>query len=350
MEDVMKAKPISMIVVLGIVLGLSGVAEGPKEAEPTSYAEIVYVQGSDLLIIRSNGQTVSGEPIGVRLYSGDQIQTGAKTSAELVAMPRRSRLRLSENTVVTIGMLGDDGSTTLKLLYGRLRSKVEKVVGTQVPYSIVSRSFVAGVRGTDFGCDSLVSRAGEQASSKIYCFEGSVEVKPTQVVEVAEKKESPTDKVGEADGNAPKEEAPPSPIVVSAGAMALIEEKGQGRTADIIERPIDIEIKVFWKANEFTASQPTALVAATSTTELAPGAALDFARINTGIKAKNQAMGGALLIFACGAAFDVASVLMRSHDAYQADGLLVGGAACAAMGLPVIIYSISVNPLKGIKH
>jgi hypothetical protein len=350
MKDVMKTKPFFLILLLGIVLGTSVVADGAKDSAPTSYAEIVFVQGEDLLILRSDGQAVSGEPIGIRLYAGDQIQTGAKTSAELVTMPRKSRLRLSENTVVTIGTLGDDGSTTLKLIYGRLRSKVEKLAGTKAPYNVVARSFVAGVRGTDFGCDSLIPRAGEQASSRIYCFEGSVEVKPTQIVPEAEKKENQAENEGQTDSNATKEEIPAGPIVVSAGGMALIEEKGQGKPADIVERPIDIEIKAFWKANEFTEVQPTAAIASASDMGLAPGFKVDLDQIEKGIKEKNKAMGGALLIFACGTALDIASSVMRSRDTQLSEGLLSGGAACAAMGIPIMIYAISIKPLKGIKR
>jgi hypothetical protein len=288
----------------------------------------------------------------MHLNAGDQVQTGSKTSVELVAMPRRSRLRLSENTVVTIGALGGDGSTTLKLLYGRLRSKVEKIAGTPTPFHVVSRSFVAGVRGTDFGCDLLVPRAGETATAQIYCFEGSVEVAPSTqaATELGEKKE---------EGAA--EEAPPanppsvegtafSPLVVSAGAMAIIETRGQGKAADVVEKPIDTEIKTFWRANEFTAAQPVGIVTPAEAQELAPGALLDLSPIKKGIKAKNNAMAGAFVLFASGAGLNIASFVVRNDNAKMADGLLVGGAACAAMGLPVMIYSIALNPLKGIKR
>jgi hypothetical protein len=340
------------IALLSLALGIMTYAEEPKDSSKNAYAEIVFVQGNDLLVLRSDGQPISDEPIGIHLYAGDQVQTGSKTSVELVAMPRRSRLRLSENTVVTIGALGGDGSTTLKLLYGRLRSKVEKIAGTPTPFHVVSRSFVAGVRGTDFGCDLLVPRAGETSSAKIYCFEGSVEVLPSTqaATELAEKKEEGAAKEVPSANPPPAEGGDFAPLVVSAGAMAIIDTKGQGKAADVVEKPIDIEIKAFWRANEFTAAQPVGIVMPTDAQELAPGALLDLTPIKKGIKAKNNAMAGAFVLFASGAGLNIASFMLRKDSAKTADGLLVGGAACAAMGLPVMIYSIALNPLKGAKR
>jgi hypothetical protein len=327
-------------------------AEEAKTAEKGAYAEIVFVQGNDLLILKSSGGTENGDPIGLKLSTGDQIQTGAKTSVELVAMPRRSRLRLSENTVVTIGSINADGSTSLILLYGRLRSKVEKIAGKTIPFNVVSHSFVAGVRGTDFGCDMLVPRAGEQASAKIYCFEGSVEVAPSTQADTGA---SPIQSEGEST-KAPQEPpndtasgSPFSPVVISAGAMAVIESKTQSEAANVVEKPIDIEIKAFWKANDFTESQPVGLIEDQSP-DLAPGALLDLAPLKKSLKAKNNALGATFVLFGSAAGLNIASVIIRRSDDKIADGLLLGGAACAAMGVPVMIYSIALDPLKSIKH
>jgi hypothetical protein len=347
----MKMKLLFMISLFGMAFGLSAAAEPSSDFAQAAYAEIVFVQGSDLLILRSDGQFMSGEPIGAKLFAGDQVQTGAKTSVELVAMPRRSRLRLSENTVVTIGALGNDGSTTLKLLYGRLRSKVEKLAGTQTPYKVVSHTFVAGVRGTDFGCDVLVSRSGEQSSAQIYCFEGSVEVGPSAPpVGESSAKDGDAGKEGPKDKATPTEAGSFAPIVVSAGSMAVVEITSQSKKVDIVEKAIDAEIKTFWKANEFTAVQPIGIIVPAAAPDLVPSAVFDFAPIKKGIQAKNSAVAGALVFFTCGAALDVASFMMRSDNAKTADGMLCAGAVCAGMGLPLMIYSIAINPLKGTKR
>jgi hypothetical protein len=334
-----------------LALGFPVHAEEAKSTSNDAYAEIVFIEGSDLLVLRADGQNSIDDALGLRLYAGDQVQTGSKTSVELVAMPRRSRLRLSENTVITIGALGDNGATTLKLLYGRLRSKVEKLAGTQSPYNVVTRSFVAGVRGTDFGCDLLVTKAGEPASAKIYCFEGSVEVAPSPASSIDTDHGPQSESAGRIDAPPetpkPKAEEAFAPVLVPAGAMAVIESRGKDKAVEIVERPIDTEIKTFWKANEFTNTQPVGFE--NGAREAAPGALPDSTQIRKGIRAKNNAMIGSLIMFASGAALDIASLSVRKDDEKLADGLLIGGAACAAMGLPVMILSITINPMKGIK-
>lgn len=343
----MKTTACLSIALLSIAIPFAAWAETAKTAPASeAYAEVVFVQGADLLILRSDGRPESGDPIGMRLIAGDQIQTGPKTTVELVTMPRKSRLRLSENTVVTIGNIKDDGSTMLKLLYGRLRSKVEKLAGTPPPYSVVSRTFMAGVRGTDFGCDVLVARAGEQASSKVYCFEGSVEVAPPKP-EIAEQSSASGNAAG---GNEPPasgarpEVKPFEPVLVSAGGMAVVQESGAEKMIDVSERPIDITIKAFWHANEFTSAQPIAVADAGASSQVP---AIDLAPIRNGIRTKNQMMGGALLLFSCGVAFDVAALVLRGKNETQANDLLIGGATMAAIGLPIMLYSISLDPMKG---
>jgi hypothetical protein len=342
----MKKPLLSMLLLSSFVLGSQIAAENTPIAAQAAYAEIVFVQGGDLLILRSNGQSVNGELIGAKLFTGDQIQTGAKTSVELVTMPRRSRLRLSENTVVTMGNLESDGSTSLNLLYGRLRSKVEKLAGKPAPYKVSSQAFVAGVRGTDFGCDVLVSRPGEAYSTRVYCFEGSVDVGPSA---------AGAEEAGKAPENTEAALASFAPVLVSAGSMAVIESSSQGSAVDIVEKPIDPDTSAFWKANDFTAIQPSPAPTSTLAPEipdagrlLAP--AFDFTEIRKGFAAKNSAIIGACAFVTVGAALEAASLFMRKSDAGTADDLSRGGAICVITGLPVLLYSISINPLRGINR
>jgi hypothetical protein len=337
-----------LFMVCALVFLSQGAAESPQSAGPTAYAEVVFVQGGDLLLLRADGQTVNADPIGTRLFTGDQVQTGAKTSVELVTMPRRSRLRLSENTVVKMGSLENDGSTSLNLLYGRLRSKVEKLAGKPAPYKVSSQSFVAGVRGTDFGCDVLVSRPGEASSTRVYCFEGSVDVGPS-VPSAQEAGKSPE--------NPDASKASFAPVVVSAGAMAVIASPSQGGAVDVVEKPIDPETSSFWKANDFTAVQPSQAAAPTAGTEpIAAGAgplpapAIDLTPIRKGIVAKNNAVIGACIFFSIGAAFEGAYFCMRGSDPNAADSLLRGGAIFIGTGLPVLFFAVSINPLRGVKR
>ncbi len=343
----MKTSSIPVFLLCGMAFLAQAAAAGAQGASETAFAEIVFVQGADLLVLRANGTPVTSEPIGTRLFTGDQIQTGAKTSVELVAMPRRSRLRLSENTVVTIGSLGGDGTTTLNLLYGRLRSKVEKLAGKPAPYKVSSQSFVAGVRGTDFGCDVLVSRPGEASSTRVYCFEGSVEVGPS----------APTaEEAGKAPEGSEAAKASFAPVLVPAGAMAVIETPEKGGAVDVVQKPIDVDTTSFWKANDFTTVQPSGAALPTATPEsLSPAASppiaeFDLSPIRQGIKAKNNAIIGACVFLSVGAAFEGASFIMRHSNADTADGLMRGGAICVATGLPVLFFAISIDPLRGLKR
>jgi hypothetical protein len=329
--DMRKASLLALLLVLA--MGVSQAAAESAAAEAGVYAEIVFSEGGDLAILRSGGQLSTGEPIGLKLLPGDQIQTGSKTSVELVLMPRRSRLRLSENTAVTIRSMGSDGSTGLELVYGRLRSKVTKLASSASPYRVSSQAFVAGVRGTDFGCDVLASRPGLVAAPRVYCFEGSVEVEANPA----------------ADGAAKPEESKAEPVVLSAGSMAVIEAPAQGKEASVVQKPIDVETSTYWKANEFTSAMPSAVTALEASPAALPAPAFDLSPIRKGLIGKNAAGLASLAFFGAGAAFEGMSFLLRDSDAKLADTLLISGAICSAAGLPVLILSIAIDPLRGVK-
>jgi hypothetical protein len=332
----MNKTPAILLALIGAVLGTQAAM-----AEAPAYAEIVFVEGGDLTILRSDAPLGIADPMGLRLLAGDQIQTGPRTSVELVMMPRRSRLRLSENTIVTIRDLGGNGSTGLELLYGRLRSKVEKVASGDAPYRVSSRSFIAGVRGTDFGCDVLAARPGEGSRTKVYCFEGSVEVKPPEPL-------AATEEGGEGGAEARSEfEA----VLVSAGSMAIIESASEGRAVELVEKPLDAETSDFWKGNGFSAAQPAGASGA-SAVEGRPlrgdATQLDLRPIRKAMAAKNSlALGGTILV-GMGLAMEGISLLMRSGQASQADGFFIAGSISAVLGLPLIIFSIPMDPLAGI--
>jgi|GEM_PF-1939678 len=326
---------------IGLLLVAATFAETENASSADSYAEIVFVQGDDLLLLQANGRPISGDPLGLRLYPGCQVQTGAKTSVEIVAMPRHSRLRLSENTVVTIGRLEADGTTGLKLVYGRLRSKVEKLAGTSKPFTVSTSSYVAGVRGTDFGCDLLATRPGEPAAAKVYCFEGNVEVKPPENVVPPSAAEGPKAEAAQPEAVA----ASFAPILVSAGTMAVVTTGETEAAPNVEQKPIDVEIDSFWKSNDFTAIQPEDVSQAENPRGSA-APAFDLSPVREGLAAKNGVLGGALLMFASAVALDITSYAVRGHDSGTADSLLSGAAACAVIGLPLMVYSLAIDPLK----
>jgi hypothetical protein len=316
-------------------------AQAASGKESSAYAEIVFFEGTDLLILRSNGKVDNGEPLGQKLLIGDQVQTGARTSVELVLLPRRSRIRLSENTAVTIRDLGGDGSTGLELLYGRLRSKVTKLASGNAPYQVSSQSCVAGVRGTDFGCDVLVARSGAPAPTRVYCFEGSVEIDPSLAAKVQADvtPAAGTPKVDAANS------APKKPVIISAGGMALVEAATADKAALVIEKPIEAELRAYWKANDFTKAEP---VAAEALPPQPSAPAVDWGPIRAKLAAKNSAIIGASTFILIGAGIETASFLLRGSDSSRADELLNVGALWAACGIPILVVSFTIDPLKGI--
>jgi hypothetical protein len=334
----MKARN-AILVLVAILSAQAAKAQAPagKGAETGVYAEIVYAQGDDIVVLSGGRQKAIKDPIGERLSAGDQIQTGGKTSVELVLMPRKSRLRLSENTVATIREISADGTTGIELLYGRIRSKVAKVTDRAAQYNVRAPSVVAAVRGTDFGCDVILSPSGKAAPTKVYCFEGSVDVA------------SPDSPAGTA------------PVAVDAGTMVVVDVAPEGAKPAIVKSSIDAETATFWKANDFTeklpkeaalAAPPVALPvapvpsapAAVPATVL-PKPAFDLGPIRKGIAAKNAAIIGSGVLFIAGAALGGTGFYFRDSNPNLSDTLLLSGALTAALAIPSLVLAVSIDPL-----
>jgi hypothetical protein len=345
---VMKARASALA--LGLMLsawGAASQAQAGKTPGAGAYAEIVFAQGGDIIVLSDGKQKALKDPIGERLSPGDQVQTGSKTSVELVLMPRMSRLRLSENTVATIREIATNGATGIELLYGRLRSKVVRMTDRDAQFDVRSANVVAAVRGTDFGCDVVLDPSGGAAPTKVYCFEGSVDVSPTR--------------------------APPgaAPVAVEAGSMAIVSAASGGAEPRIATSSIDGDTLKYWKANEFTQAMPAAAVApppvavavpppaAPSKAETvlaapAPPAAtlspsFDLEPIRRGIKAKNAAIIGSGILFTAGAALGGAGYYFRDSNPDLSDTLLLSGALTATLAIPSLVLAISINPLAKAK-
>lgn len=357
---------------------MAAFAQAPKASPvPSGYAEIVFAQGEDILVLRGGSPLKDGAQIGSRLVRGDQVQTGSGSSVELVLMPRRARLRLSENSTVEIGAIKDDGATDLKLVYGRIRSKVEKLASGS-SYTVDTRTYTASVRGTDFGCDLIASSNGADESeglgeAKVYCFEGSVEVAPPPVQEP----QSPT---GNAAANAPPTSAAKptafEPVIINAGGMAIVEAPIEGQRAKAVQKAIDIDTSAFWKARDFTQAEPeggAALPPAPaksadgslqqpapsggkepSAQPAAPASSaapeIDLTPIRRAVAAKKGLELGAMAFMLFGDAFLGYSLYADSiNDSGGARTYLYCGMISVGMSLPMLLTSIAVDPMRGIK-
>lgn len=165
--------------IVGVLL--AGVSAGvTAQDRDNAYAFVIYAEGYDMSIFRNGELTtydvVMDDVIGMPLLAGDLVQTDAQTFVEIQVMPARTVVKVAENTTFEIERIGGSGGATVNVTYGRLRAKVERVTGAD-PFEVRGFSAVAGVRGTDFGYDTVVERADMgELQTRVYVFDGEVDV------------------------------------------------------------------------------------------------------------------------------------------------------------------------------
>jgi len=209
-------------------------------------AIVEYSSGDDIVVIRQGKRVAFKDPIGLELFQGDQVQTGKSVFVELRLYSGGAVLKLAENTTFILERLAD-GETSMQLVYGRIRAKVENLAGTD-SFSVRSTQAVAGVRGTDFGLDVITSRTASSATTtKAYCFEGSVEV----IAYVR------SDMLA-----AEALEPIPKAFVIAAGEMVQVE--GETGKTEAVKSTLDQTIQAFWSTNDYVI-EPSVLAPETST-------------------------------------------------------------------------------------
>lgn len=196
-------------------------------------AIVEYSSGDDLVVIREGKRVNFKDPIGLELLQGDQVQTGKSIFVEMRLYDGGSVLKLAENTTFILERISG-GQTSLQLVYGRIRAKVEKLAGTDT-FSVRSTQAVAGVRGTDFGLDVVTARTASSATTtKAYCFEGSVEVIAYVRTDVLA---------------AEALEPIPKAFVITSGEMVQVE--GETGKTEASKSKLDESIKEFWVTNDY---------------------------------------------------------------------------------------------------
>jgi len=217
---------------------LSAVSLSLCFAQAKPVAVIEYSSGNDVVIIRDNKKLSFSDPIGIDLMEGDQLQTGRSVLLELRLIQNSAIIKLAENTTFLLEKSVADGKTVLRIVYGRVRAKVEKLAGTQSFY-VVSSNAVAGVRGTDFGFEIIAPRLSLSSVplTKVYCFEGLLSVTAYEQSDV---------------GAAEKLEALAVDYEVAAGEMVLVQKTDERDKSNKIT--IDSDTKTYWKKNDFKVS------------------------------------------------------------------------------------------------
>ncbi|SIP89674.1 FecR family protein [Alkalispirochaeta americana] len=234
-------------------------APGDARAE-RPFAVVIYAEGYDVSIFR-NGQlssydVLTDDVIGMPLLAGDLVQTDPDTFLEIQLVPSRTVVKVAENTTFEIERLGQEGGGGLAVSYGRLRARVERALRDD-PFEVRGFSAVAGVRGTDFGFDTVVDRASPgELQTRVYTFSGSVEVRDRP------------------DPSMPADSAEPQVVQLGANEMVLVRtevpealalrdetdlrpldpplgETAPARPVRFERRELEEEIQVFWQQQDY---------------------------------------------------------------------------------------------------
>ena len=306
-------KRICFFAVALLTAAISAWAQGPSV-----WAEVEFAVGEDVTILRDNKPLGIDELTGFRLAEGDQIQTGKGTFLELRLKPAGGVLKLSEHTVFVLTSLSQSQERGFRLVYGRVRAKVDKLTRGNT-FNIRSDSVAAGVRGTDFGYDVLTTRAGGSGAqvpvTRVYCFDGSV------VVTII-----------------PASDSEPSELKVKEGKMVTVEQVEDKWVPSIL--PVSEEIRAFWRQNDFASAGNSSGL---------PSGVIDlptYARVQANLKVKNAAIFGGVVLVGLGSVLQgVGAYAYSSGDPVLGLNAVAGGAFLSILSLPVLVFGLSSNPV-----
>ncbi len=230
-------------------------------AEP--WASITFAEGKTFSVVRNGKSSVyaaeSAQAIGLELQRGDILQTAGSTYLEVFITGVSAAVQVAENT----SFMCDSDETGTKvsgdLHYGRVRAKVAKLAGAS-SFKITTPTLVAGVRGTDFGCDVIAVRGAKAASgsaspsasapvvNRVFCFEGSVAVTPSpDIVKIAETSQAPV----------------PVPVVIGKNEMVqnVVDTSSPAAVVQpLAKESLTPEVNDFWSDRPIVSPvQPTSL-------------------------------------------------------------------------------------------
>lgn len=341
--------PYVIALMVGGVFSLLSAPAVVGAENPSGSGEVVYAEGKDFSVIRQGNRTsysVSDpQVIGMTVAEGDLIQTGGGTFVEVQLLPRGSVIKIAENSSFLFKALGPGGSAvSLGLLYGRFRAKVATLSGND-SFSIRAGSTVAGVRGTDFGMDSIIQPYDSQTPAtvpsftpavRVYCFTGQVAVLPESTEDVI----------------------PPS-------APAVIIKRNEEVSVDtsspipLVERKsLEADTVQYWSQNDFKGSTPVAppktpvLEVPSSSkgdTTGAPASVVfikpdytPFVRVNN---AKNQSIGAAILFTSLGILIQSSTLAVATYQGESVPwGLFISGSITVGLGFMSLLPAIFINP------
>jgi hypothetical protein len=302
----------------------------------TPYATIAYAEGNRFSVIRA-GKSVSydadsPEVIGLAIERGDILQTAADTYLEVLIRPISASVQLAENTTFRCNADESGAKSEGELYYGRVRAKVSKLTGSS-SYRITSPALVAGVRGTDFGCDHFYVKppapdaaAGSAAQTpvlnRVFCFEGSVLVVPAAAPELE------TVMIG---GGEMVENTAPTVVAASKEPLTLV------------KAPVAADVTEFWKGREFHSSpaEPRVEEAAPLTEEKRQEIAQEIKRERN----HKVRLAGSVALLLAGSL-----VLAPAYGEYESDGMTKSVMASSTFGGVLVVSSLGLLIYDLIKH
>ncbi|HOT62402.1 MAG TPA: FecR domain-containing protein [Treponemataceae bacterium] len=317
----------ALLCVLFLAVGGILLAQSP-------YATVVYAEGRQFTIIRAGKPAVysaeGANAIGLAIQRGDIVQTSAGTFLEIAIHPISASIQLAENTSFRCDADESGKQSKGELYYGRVRAKVSKLSGSAT-YKISSPSLVAGVRGTDFGCDVIYVRPSAPGGAtgaapqspvlnRVFCFEGSVLVVPAADPELQ------TVLIGRGEM-----------IETAAPAAAVAEAAAPVKLA---KAPVSVEVSEFWKGREFRDSPAESRTEEPTATIVENQVLTEEERQEVEIKVKRERnhkvrLAGSVALFAVGAA-----VAASGYPEFQSDGMTPGVALTTTYGGVLVSSSL----------
>lgn len=281
-------------------------------------AVIVYAEGEGFSLVRG-GETNFFEieydnVLGMLLYAGDIILTEEDTFLEMQVTSNASLIKIAENTTFEFQSIGIYGGGSLKVAYGRIRAKINKLTNND-EFEIAGTDTVAGVRGTDFGYDltfgqDITESESNEAITTVYCFDGSVKVQQENL-ETKEIKE------------------------ILIGADQMVVTSSDKPEVPLVIYEIEDEIDQFWEENKFVyemAVKPVLVVADDYKKE-------DYSEKIFGKKRRLEYTGGGLLISGLIAGIGGIATYSFMEDKSLGIGLMTFGGASLIAGVIFLIQS-----------
>ena len=162
-----------------ILFVIAGLCLGGEPGSPA--VTVAYVEGEAALIPAGRTTSVALSEDRV-VTTGDRIDTGRDGSVELV-LADDSVIRIGPESSVVVKEAGyvevtKKSSNVLNLLYGKVRAVVAPLLNAESKFIIETENTTVGVRGTDF----VVSHDRSAGETDVLCSDGTVELKPKDVV------------------------------------------------------------------------------------------------------------------------------------------------------------------------